>query len=111
MRRDKVKRNVVELCEIPEGREGRPSKALAITEAEAVLKAAEDAPLRMRACIVLSLLTGARTEELRELSWPHVVAFDADRQAWCPVDEVGWEHTQFAVYVWRSVRKTGDTRR
>jgi integrase len=59
---------------------------------------------------VLSLLTGARTEELRELSWPHVVAFDADRQAWCPVDEVGWEHTQFAVYVWRSVRKTGDTK-
>jgi integrase len=41
---------------------------------------------------------------------PHVVAFDEDRQAWCPVDEVGWEHTQFAVYVWRSVRKTDDTK-
>ncbi|WP_433179591.1 tyrosine-type recombinase/integrase [Actinoallomurus sp. CA-150999] len=51
-----------------------------------------------------------RTEEMRELSWTHVVAFDEDRQTWCPVSEVGWEHEQFAVYVWRSVRKTGDTK-
>lgn len=110
MRRDKVKRNVVDLCEIPEGRRGRLSKALALGQAEAVLKAAHDAPSRMRAYVVLSLLTGARTEELRELSWPYVVAFDEGRQAWCPVTEVGWEHAEFAVYVWRSVRKTGDTK-
>lgn len=110
MRRDKVKRNVVELCEPPEGRPGRRSKALTLEQAEAVLNATENASVRMRAYIVLSLLTGARTEELRELSWPHVVAYDQNRQAWLPVTEAGWEHEQFAIYVWRSVRRTGDTK-
>jgi integrase len=71
MRRDKVKRNVVDLCDIPEGRNGRASKALTLDQAEAVLKASQRAPLRIRAYIVLSLLTGARTEELRELSCGH----------------------------------------
>ena len=63
----------------------------------------------MRAYIVLSLhgrpnggAEGALVAARR--------AFDEDRQAWCPVDEVGWDQTQFAVYVWRSVRKTGDTK-
>lgn len=110
MRRDKVKRNVVDLCDIPDGREGRPSKALTLDQAVAVLRAAGEAPVRMRAYVVLSLLTGARTEELRSLSWPHLVAFDEDRQTWRPVDEAGWEHEQFAVYVWRSVRRSGDTK-
>ncbi len=110
MVRDKVKRNVVDLCEVPEGREGRKSKALTLKQAEAVLTAAEQANIRMRAYIVLSLLTGARTEELRELSWTHVVAFDAARMAWLPILEAGWEHTEFAVYVWRSVRQGGDTK-
>lgn len=110
MSRNKVKRNVVELCEIPEGRAGRPSKALTLDQAEAVLKAAEGATLRMRAYIVTSLLTGARTEEMRDLRWDHVVAFDQARQAWRPVTEAGWEHEQFAVYVWRSVRRSGDTK-
>jgi integrase len=110
MRRDKVKRNVVDLCEIPEGRTGRPSKALTLSQADSVLKAADDAPIRIRAYVVLSLLTGARTEELRELSWSHVVAFDETAQIWSSVLDVGWEHEQFAVYVWRSVRKTGDTK-
>ncbi len=110
MRRDKVKRNVVDLCEVPEGRAGRPSKALTLNQAESVLKAADDAGIRIRAYIVLSLLTGARTEELRELSWSHVVAFDETAQIWSSVGDVGWTHRQFAVYVWRSVRKTGDTK-
>lgn len=110
MRRDKVKRNIVDLCEIPEGREGRPSKALTLTQAEAVLRAAQDAPVRMRAYVVVSLLTGARTEELRGLSWPHLVALDERQRTWLPVAETGWDHEQFAVYVWRSVRKTGDTK-
>ncbi|GAA4637787.1 hypothetical protein GCM10023196_093020 [Actinoallomurus vinaceus] len=79
MRRDKVKRNVVDLCDVPEGRAGRPSKALMLSQAEAVLMAAQEAPIRMHAYIVLSLLTGVRTEELRELSWSHVVAFDETR--------------------------------
>ncbi|GLZ14190.1 site-specific integrase [Actinomadura sp. NBRC 104425] len=110
MARDKVRRNVVELCEVPEGREGRPSKALTFKQAEAVLAAAEKSGARMRAYIVLSLLTGARTEELRALTWPHVVAFDERRQAWLAVAEVGWEHEGFAVHVWRSVRRKGDTK-
>ncbi|MEV5898163.1 tyrosine-type recombinase/integrase [Nonomuraea fuscirosea] len=110
MSRNKVKRNVVELCEVPEGRAGRPSKALTLDQAEAVLKAAEGATPRMRAYIVTSLLTGARTEEMRDLRWDHVVTFDQARQAWRPVTEAGWAHKQFAVYVWRSIRRSGDTK-
>ncbi|WP_223166617.1 site-specific integrase [Nonomuraea sp. SYSU D8015] len=110
MKRDKVKRNVVELCEVPEGRDGRPSRALTVAQAEALINAAEQAGARIRAYILLSLLTGARTEEVRALTWPHVVAFDEKRQAWLPVTEIGWDHREFAVHVWRSVRKKGDTK-
>ncbi|MGW0806259.1 site-specific integrase [Nonomuraea sp. NPDC002799] len=70
----------------------------------------EQAGIRIRAYILLSLLTGARTEEVRALTWPHVVAFDQTRGAWLSVEEVGWGHKEFAVYVWRSVRKKGDTK-
>jgi integrase len=65
--RDKIRRNIVLLCEVPKGRTGRPSKSLTLAQAEAVLKAAEQGPVRMRAYIVVSLLTGARTEEMRAL--------------------------------------------
>ncbi|WP_308250877.1 site-specific integrase [Nonomuraea rhizosphaerae] len=108
--RDKVKRNVVMLCELPKGKPGRPSKSLTLAQAEAVLKAAEDARPWLRAYVVLSLLTGARTEELRGLAWSHVVAYDEGRQEWRSVAEAGWEHEEFAVYVWRSVRASGDTK-
>lgn len=40
MARDKVKRNVVELCSVPAGRPGRPSKSLTLKQADAVLVAA-----------------------------------------------------------------------
>ena len=110
MKRDKVKRNVVDLCDVPDGRAGRPSHALTLTQAEAVVATAEQSEARIRAYILLSLLTGARTEEVRALTWPHVVAFDQTRQVWLPVQEVGWDHQEFAVYVWRSVRKKGDTK-
>lgn len=46
---DKIRRNIVPLCEVLEGRIGRPSKSLTLFRAEAVLKAAEQGPLRMRA--------------------------------------------------------------
>ncbi|MBB6345168.1 hypothetical protein FHU36_001677 [Nonomuraea muscovyensis] len=59
--RDKVKRSVVLLCEIPKGKEGRPSKSLTLDQAEAIRKASEGTALH--AYIVLSLLLGARTEE------------------------------------------------
>jgi hypothetical protein len=70
MARDKVKRNVVELCSVPTGQPGRPSKALTFAQAEEVLRAAENTSVH--AYIVVSLLTGARTEELRALTWDHV---------------------------------------
>jgi integrase len=108
--RDKVKRNVVMLCDLPKGKTGRPSKSLTLAQAEAVLKAAEDARPWLRAYVVLSLLTGARTEELRGLTWSHVVAYDQERQEWRPVTVAGWKHDEFAVYVWRSVRAGGDTK-
>ncbi|GAA4089883.1 site-specific integrase [Nonomuraea soli] len=110
MRRDKVKRNVVDLCEVPEGREGRPSKALTLTQAEAVLRVAETSVPRIRAYIVVSLLSGARTEEVRAIQWSHIVAYVKEHKSWLPVAEAGWEHEEFALYVWRSVRKKGDTK-
>lgn len=97
--RDKVKRNVVALCEVPTGLEGRPSKSLTVEQAEAVLNAAEDSPLH--AYIVLSLLIGARTEELRALTWDHV-DLDGDAGATPPVPR--------SISVWRSVRAGGDTK-
>ena len=92
MARDLVKRNVVELTEVPTGQLGRPSKSLTPEQADDVLvKTASD---RLHNYIVLSLLTGARTEELRALAWDHV-------------------HLDVRppyVEVWRSVREGGDTK-
>ncbi|HET8662588.1 MAG TPA: site-specific integrase [Micromonosporaceae bacterium] len=99
MARDKVKRNVVALCAVPTGRGGRPSKSLTLDDARALLAAAEGSSLH--AYIVLSLLTGARTEELRALTWAHV-------------DLTGKPNNDPAVppsiQVWRSVRAGGDTK-
>lgn len=99
MARDKVKRNVVDLCSVPTGRPGRASKALTMAQAEAILTAAERT--RMHAYIVLSLLTGARTEELRALTWDHV-NLEGDPNANPPIPA--------HVAVWRSVRAGGDTK-
>ena len=99
MARDKVKRNVVALCAVPQGRPGRPSKALTLAQAEAVLAAAQQS--RMYAYIVLSLLTGARTEELRALTWDHVF-LKGNPNSSPPVPPY--------VAVWRSVRAGGDTK-
>ncbi|MER6171145.1 site-specific integrase [Streptosporangium sp. NPDC001681] len=57
-----------------------------------MLKASEGTALH--AYIVLSLLLGARTEELRTLTWSHV---DLDG-------------TPPSIMVWRSVREGGDTK-
>jgi integrase len=99
MARDKVKRNVVGLCAVPKGKPGRPSKALTLARAEAVLAAGEKT--RVHAYIVLSLLTGARTEELRALTWDHVdlIGRPDDNPPVPP-----------HVAVWRSVRTGGDTK-
>jgi integrase len=68
------------------------SKSLTYDQADALLAAAKSRPLY--AYIVVSLLTGARTEELRALTWSHV-----DLDATPPV-----------IMVWRSVRAGGDTK-
>jgi len=97
--RDKVKRNVVALCDIPTGLPGRPSKSLTLAQAQAVLAAAERSPLH--AYIVLSLLIGARTEELRALTWAHV-DLDGKPDDSPPIPP--------SVMVWRSVRIDGETK-
>jgi integrase len=106
--RDMVMRNVAELVTTPTGKKGRPSKALTLDQATAVLQAAKGT--RLHAYVVLSLMTGVRTEEARALRWDHVVAWVDDKQGWRSVTEVGFDHERFAVYVWRSVRKHGDTK-
>ena len=94
-RRDKVGRNVAALVTAPEGRIGRQSKALTMEQARAVLAAAEG--WNLYAYIVVSLLTGIRTEEARALRWDHVI-LDGDKDA--PPH----------VMVWRSTREHGDTK-
>jgi integrase len=98
MARDKMKRNVVELTEVPAGLPGRPSKAMSAQQADDVItKTTSD---RMHPYIVMSLLTGARTEELRALRWKHVLEGLSDITP--PVPPF--------VEVWRSVRAGGDTK-
>jgi integrase len=97
--RDKVRRNVVLLSETPSGQIGRPSKALTLAQAEAVLNAAEGTPLH--SYIVVSMLVGARTEELRALTWSHVDLV-GDPDATPPVPPT--------LMVWRSARTGGDTK-
>lgn len=75
--REPVRRNVALVCEVPRGTGGRPSKSLSLDQAQALLAAAEATP--MNAYIVLLLLTGVRTEELRALTWDHL-DLDAERQ-------------------------------
>ncbi|GIH21475.1 site-specific integrase [Rugosimonospora africana] len=99
MARDKVKRNVVVLCDVPTGQAGRPSKSLTMAQAKALLDSAKTS--RFYAYIVLSLLIGARTEELRALKWSHV-DLDGQPDANPPVPP--------SIQVWRSVRAGGDTK-
>lgn len=87
------------LCELPEGRPGRRSKSMTLAQAERVFKAAEGTP--MRAYVVVSLLTGARTEEMRALDWTHV-DLDGKPEANPRVPP--------HMMVWRSVREHRDTK-
>ena len=113
---DLVTRNVAALADTPKGQDGRPSKSLTLDQAVAVITAARTLPVMelrpglkdvrrpaelMHAYIVLSLLTGLRTEEARALRWVHV-DLDGDPAARPPVPP--------HVAVWRSVRTHGDTK-
>ena len=89
---DLVRRNVALLSEAPKGRRGRPSKSLTLEQAKAVLEASESKPLH--AYVVTAIMTGARTEELRALTWDHL---DLD-------------HDPPSIQVWRSVRRGGETK-
>ncbi|GGQ86799.1 site-specific integrase [Couchioplanes azureus] len=99
MARNQVMRNVVGLCTVPYGLDGRPSKSLTFDQAKALLAAAEHSSLH--AYVVLSLMTGARTEELRALTWAHV-----DLEGRPDLDPP----VPPSVHVWRSVRVDGDTK-
>jgi integrase len=91
--RDKVRRNVATLITIPGGKEGHPSKAMTLDQATRLLQALEsETDLQLAAYVVLSLLTGIRTEEARALTWAEV-----DLKAG-------------TVAVYRSVRTKGDTK-
>ena len=91
--RDRVRRNVASLIIVPEGRPGRPSKAMTLVQAVQLLHTLEEADsFRLSAYVVLSLLTGVRTEEARALLWSEV---DLDAGT---------------VAVYRSVRAKGDTK-
>jgi integrase len=90
---------VVALCDVPTGKPGRPSKSLSLADAGKVLDAA--ASFRLNAYIVLSILIGARPEELRALRWREVdLAGRADVTPPVPP----------SISVLRSVRKHGDTK-
>jgi integrase len=87
---DLVGRNVASLISAPEGTGGRPSRSLTMDQAIVVLNAAESSSLH--AYVVLSLLAGLRTEELRSLLWT-----DVDLDAGI-------------LMIYRSVRASGDTK-
>src|SRR6516165_6571441 len=73
-RHDLVGRNVAALVKPPKGqRDGRPSKSLTLEQAIALMEAAKGT--RLEAYVVVSLLTGLRTEEVRALRWENVVAW------------------------------------
>jgi len=106
-RDDLVGRNVAALVDAPKGQlDGRPSKSLTLEQAAALMAAAKGTALE--AYVVVSLLSGVRTEEARALRWDHVVAW-VDEQ-WVPVAEAGFDHEQVAVFVWRAERAGGDTK-
>jgi integrase len=106
-RDDLVRRNVAALVKPPKGQlGGRPSKSLTFEQAVALMSAARGT--RLEAYIILSLLTGLRTEEIRALRWDHVVAWVGGQ--WQPVAEAGFAREQLAVFVWRADRAGGDTK-
>ncbi|MEV6821957.1 hypothetical protein AB0M72_24745 [Nocardiopsis dassonvillei] len=93
-----VARNVAELVRLDQrgglkgDRPGRASKSMTLEQAVAVLRAAGGS--RWYAYLVLSIVTGARTEELRSLTWAQI-------------DTAGEVPT---IHVWTSVRGDGDTK-
>lgn len=86
---------------VPEGRPGCRSKSLGLDQARAVLDAAEQDDSVVGDYIIVSLTTGARTEEARALEWSLVDLTGKPTQD-PPVPP--------SISVWRSVRASGDTK-
>ncbi|TDC65778.1 site-specific integrase [Actinomadura sp. GC306] len=92
-RRDKVGRNVALLVDTPHGkRPTRRSRSLSLAQATKLLHTAEDPRHRLGAYVILAIVSGLRTEELRALTWADV---DLNNKV---------------VYVLRSDRDGGDTK-
>ncbi|MFB4308931.1 tyrosine recombinase XerC [Actinomadura sp. GTD37] len=92
-RRDKVGRNVALLVDTPHGkRPTRRSRSLSLEQASKLLKTAQDPEHRLGAYVILAIVSGLRTEELRALTWADV---DLKKKV---------------VYVLRSDREGGDTK-
>jgi integrase len=77
------------------------TRTLPVTELRPGLKDVRRPAALMHAYIVLSLLTGVRTEEARALRWAHV-DLDGDPHARPAVPP--------HIAVWRSVRMHGETK-
>jgi integrase len=97
MARGMAARNVIELCTVPEGRAGRASRSMTEAQVRSVLEHCKSDPIYPY--IVLSILTGLRTEEVRALQWDRV-DLDGDPGNGRPP----------SVMVWRSARRKGDTK-
>jgi integrase len=95
----RVSGNVAELIEVPKGETGRPSKSLTLAQAQDLIRAAEGE--RLYPYIVVSLLSGIRTEETRALRWDHVDLL-GDPRAVPPVPP--------HIDVWRAERAGGDVK-
>jgi integrase len=109
-RRNKVARNVAELCEAPAGKAGRPSKALSLAEGKAIVRECRKGrEAWMYAYVALSMFTGVRTEEARPLRWEHTHLNPAKGER-CSCGRVHTEDLPPHVEVWRSVRIHGDTK-
>lgn len=95
VKRGLAERNVVDLCEPPKGRTGRPSKSLTLQQASDLIELTREH--HMHAYIVVSLLLGLRPEEARALRWDRV---HLEPENGLPAH----------IEVWRSVRFGGDTK-
>src|SRR5437868_2923146 len=72
-RRDKVGRNVARLVDTPQGkRPTRRSRSMSLKQATKLLKIAQGAEHRLGAYVILAIVSGLRTEELRALTWADV---------------------------------------
>ncbi|MEW2358256.1 site-specific integrase [Spirillospora sp. NPDC029432] len=71
-RHDQVGRNVADLVDTPQGKAGRKSRSLSLKQAEALLEEAAKPEHRLGAYVILAIVSGLRTEELRTLTWNNV---------------------------------------